>query len=48
MVRIPPPYDKWNLVYVFPYGTDIYDIDISADGEQLVGSIAEIRLPTGS
>jgi hypothetical protein len=42
VVRIPPPYDEWNLVYSWPYGTDIYDIDISPDGEKLVGSIAEI------
>ncbi len=32
LVRIPPPYDTWFRVHTFPYGTDLYDIDVSPDG----------------
>jgi len=42
IVRIPRPYTEWNQIYSWPYGTDIYDIDISPDGEYLVGSLAKI------
>jgi hypothetical protein len=42
LVRIPRPYSEWNLVYAFPYGKDIYDINISPDGGLLVGSLSEI------
>jgi len=42
IVRIPRPYDQWNQIYTFSYGTDIYDIDISKDGKYLVGSLAKI------
>lgn len=42
LVRIPPPYTKWNQILSWPFGTDMYDIDISPDGTRLVGSIAEI------
>ena len=43
LVRIPAPYDDWNHVDDFPYGRDIYDIDISPDGQYLTGAIAEIN-----
>ncbi|HEX2897902.1 MAG TPA: hypothetical protein VHP63_07635, partial [candidate division Zixibacteria bacterium] len=43
IVRIPYPYDKWNMVYALPYGSDVYDIDISNDGERLNGGLAEIN-----
>jgi hypothetical protein len=42
IVRIPYPYERWNQVYSFPYGRDIYDIDISPGGEYLVGAVAQI------
>lgn len=42
IVRIPGPYKEWNQIYTWPYGNDIYDIDISPDGKYLVGSLAEI------
>ncbi len=42
LVRIPYPYDKWNLIYSWPYGKDIYDIDISPDGKMLTSALAEI------
>jgi hypothetical protein len=43
IVRIPYPYTKWNQVYSFPYGRDIYDIDLSPDGAWLVGAIAQVN-----
>jgi len=42
LVRIPRPYQEWNLVYAFPYGKDIYDINLSPDGGLLAGSLSEI------
>jgi hypothetical protein len=42
IVRIPRPYNEWNQIYTYPYGSDLYDIDISRDGKYLVGSLAEI------
>jgi len=42
IVRIPYPYGKWNQVYSFAYGRDIYDIDLSPDGAWLVGALAHV------
>lgn len=43
IVRIPYPYDKWNMIYALPYGKDVYDIDVSSDGKMLSGGLAEIN-----
>jgi hypothetical protein len=43
LVRIPYPYEEWNQVFSFPYGTDIYDIDISPDGSILTGALVQIN-----
>jgi len=43
LVRIPYPYEEWNQIYSWPYGKDIYDIDISPDGALLTGSLMEIN-----
>lgn len=43
LVRIPYPYDDWNLVRAFPYGTVIYDLDVSPDGKRLSGTFGDIR-----
>ncbi len=43
IVRIPFPYDKWNMIYALPYGKDVYDIDISCDGKSLSAGLAEIN-----
>jgi hypothetical protein len=43
LVRIPFPYDDWNQIYSFPYGRDIYDIDISPDGAHLTAAMAKIN-----
>ncbi len=42
LVRIPFPYKKWQQIYSFPYGKDIYDIDISPDGQTISAALAEI------
>lgn len=42
LVRIPYPYTEWKTVYPWPYGKDIYDIDISPDGTLLTGALAEV------
>jgi len=42
IVRIPPPYDQIELVHAWPYGTDIFDIDVSPDGRYLVGGVADV------
>jgi hypothetical protein len=42
LVRLPPPYEKWTQVHTFPYGTDVYDIDVSPDGALLSASVGGI------
>ncbi len=42
LVRMPAPYETWTQVYTFPYGTDVYDIDISPDGTSMSASVGEI------
>jgi hypothetical protein len=42
IVRIPSPYAGWNELVRLPYGRDLFDIDISPDGQYLVGSLMEI------
>jgi len=43
LVRIPYPYEEWDLVHTFPYGTIAYDMDISADGKLLSGSFGNVE-----
>lgn len=38
IVRLEPPYTKWESVYSFPFGELLYDIDISPDGKLLSAS----------
>jgi hypothetical protein len=42
LVRMEPPYRSWTQVVTFPYGTVMYDIDVSTDGTRLSGSFGEI------
>ena len=42
LVRIPAPYREWEQVMSWPYGTVMYDLDLSPDGSQLVASFGEI------
>lgn len=39
LIKIDPPYTDWTAIYAFPYGKDIYDIDISPDGSILTGAV---------
>ncbi len=43
IVRIPPPYTAWNQVMTWPYGKDIFDLDVSPDGSLLVAGMAEVN-----
>ena len=42
LVRIPKPYTMWEQVHSWPYGTVMYDLDLSPDGTRLVASFGEI------
>jgi hypothetical protein len=42
IVRIPAPYTEWKQVHTFPYGTVVYDLDVSPDGTQIAASFGEI------
>jgi hypothetical protein len=42
LARIAPPYRDWKQIVTFPYGTVVYDLDISPDGTQVVASFGEI------
>ncbi|MGB2869084.1 MAG: hypothetical protein WBD36_11580, partial [Bacteroidota bacterium] len=42
IVRIPYPYTEWNQIYSWPYGKDVYDIDVSPDGTILTAALAEV------
>ena len=43
IVRIPYPYSEWNQIYSWPFGQDLYNIDLSHDGRFLTGALAEIN-----
>ena len=42
LVRIPPPYDKWQTVLTLEYGRDIYDLDVSPDGKSISASMIDV------
>ena len=42
LVRIPHPYTEWNQIYTWPYGTEPFELDVSADGSMLSMSIGEL------
>ena len=41
IIKIDPPYNDWTAIYAFPYGKDIYDIDISPDGTILTAAVTD-------
>jgi hypothetical protein len=43
LVRIPYPYEEWDLVHTFPYGTLVYDMDVSADVSLLSASFGDVE-----
>lgn len=42
LVRMQPPYRQWDGVVTWPYGTIMYDPDVSPDGTRLSASFGEI------
>ena len=42
LAHVAPPYDDWQRVHAFPYGTDLYDLDVSPDGRYLAAGMAEV------
>ena len=42
LVRIRPPYTRWEQVYSWPYGTVAYDLDVSPDGSRLAASFGDV------
>lgn len=43
LVRMPHPYSEWNQIFTWPFGQDMYNIDISRDGKNITGALAEIN-----
>lgn len=42
LVRIPYPYDEYDVIHTFAYGTSLYDMDISPDGSLLSSSFGDV------
>ena len=42
LVRLEAPYAEWTRLISFPYGTSMYDVDVSIDGTMLAASFGEI------
>ena len=42
IVRMKAPYTDWERILTLPYGTVMYDLDISPDGRRLSASFGEI------
>jgi hypothetical protein len=42
LVRIPRPYSEWERVATWPYGTIVYDVDVSEDGTRILASFGMI------
>lgn len=42
LVRIPAPYEKWNLVFDSDFARDFFDIDISPDGKLIAMTVGEV------
>jgi hypothetical protein len=42
IVRIPAPYEEWNQIVTFGYGSTVYDLDLSPDGSQICYGIVDI------
>jgi len=43
LVRMVAPYDDWDQIVSLPFGTDLYDLDLSPDGAWLSASHSEIN-----
>lgn len=42
IIKIDPPYTDWTALHGFDYFTDIYDLDLSPDGEFLAAAVADV------
>ena len=42
LVRIPAPYTQWEQIYSWPYGTTVYDLDVSPSGDRIVASVGDV------
>ena len=42
LVRIEAPYTEWKQIATLPYGTVVYDVDVSQDGTRLVASFGDL------
>jgi hypothetical protein len=42
LVKIAPPYESWEQVHSWPYGEELYDIDVSPDGTLLSASMSAV------
>ncbi len=43
LIRILPPYKKWQELYTLPFGKDFSDLDVSPDGLLLSGTLSDIQ-----
>ena len=42
LVEFPAPYKETRTSHDFDYGTDVFDIDVSPDGQFLTGAMADV------
>ena len=42
LVRMTAPYREWKQIYTWPYGTVVYDLDVSPDGTRVSASFGEV------
>jgi len=42
IVRARPPYDSFQFVWAYSYGTDPYDLDISPDGKSMSAALVDV------
>ena len=42
LVELAPPYHEWKRIVTFPYGTVVYDLDVSPDGTLLSASFGDL------
>jgi WD40-like Beta Propeller Repeat len=42
LVRVRAPYTRWEQVYSWPYGTVVYDLDVSPDGTRIAASFGDV------
>jgi 6-phosphogluconolactonase (cycloisomerase 2 family) len=41
--KTPEPYSSWEQIYTLPYGQDIFDIDVSPDGQLLSAAVSDLN-----